>query len=64
MPGYNYLHAVAMSLPILSGYIWDAYGYRWVFILAGSIALAGFFVCLRIRVPKLPAGDAPLLPEL
>ncbi len=55
-------HAVAMSLPILSGYIWEAWGYRWVFILAGAIALAGFFICLRIRVPDTPplAGDVPL----
>jgi predicted MFS family arabinose efflux permease len=45
-------HAVAMSLPVFSGYIWEAYGFRWVFILAGSIALAGFFVCLRIKVPR------------
>ena len=44
-------HAVAMTLPILSGYIWEAYGFRWVFILAGAIAFVGFFVCLRIRVP-------------
>jgi hypothetical protein len=44
-------HAVAMSLPILSGYIWEAYGFEWVFILAGGIALAGFFLCLKIRVP-------------
>jgi len=44
-------HAVAMLLPILSGYIWEAYGFRWVFILAGAIALAGYFVCLQIRVP-------------
>jgi len=41
-------HAVAMTLPVLSGYIWEAYGFRWVFILAGVIALGGFFVCLRI----------------
>ena len=41
-------HAVAMTLPILSGYIWEAYGFKWVFILAGAIALAGFFICLRI----------------
>ncbi len=54
-------HAVAMSLPVLSGYIWEAYGHRWVFILAGAIALAGFFVCLRIRVPgpKPPAAGPP-----
>lgn len=44
-------HVVAMSLPIASGYLWQAYGYRWVFLLATAIAVAGFFVCLRIRVP-------------
>jgi len=44
-------HAVAMTLPILSGYIWDAFGYEWVFILAAGIAVAGFFLCLKIRVP-------------
>jgi len=57
-------HAVAMSLPVLSGYLWEAWGYRWVFILAGAIALAGFFVCLRIRVPAraLPAAGAEPLP--
>jgi predicted MFS family arabinose efflux permease len=47
-------HAVAMTLPILSGYIWEAYGYQWVFILAGAIAFIGFFVCLRIRTPDRP----------
>jgi predicted MFS family arabinose efflux permease len=47
-------HAVAMTLPILSGYIWEAYGFQWVFILAGAIAFAGFFVCLRIKTPERP----------
>ena len=50
--GISIDHAVAMTLPILSGYIWEAYGFRWVFLLAGAIALAGFFVCLRIRTPQ------------
>ncbi len=52
-------HLVAMSLPILSGWIWERYGHQWVFVLAGAIAFAGFFVCLRIRVPApaAPAGD-------
>jgi predicted MFS family arabinose efflux permease len=45
-------HAVAMTLPVASGYIWEAYGFRWVFLLAGAFALVGFFVCLRIRVPQ------------
>jgi predicted MFS family arabinose efflux permease len=47
-------HAVAMTLPILSGYIWEAYGFQWVFILAGAIAFVGFFVCLQIRTPERP----------
>jgi predicted MFS family arabinose efflux permease len=44
-------HAFAMTLPILSGWLWQTYGFRWVFLLTGAIAVAGFFVCLRIRVP-------------
>lgn len=45
-------HVVAMSLPILSGWLWETYGHQWVFLLAGAIALVGFFICLRIRVPE------------
>ena len=45
-------HAVAMTLPIASGWIWEHVGFQWVFVLAAGIALAGFFVCLRIRVPR------------
>ncbi len=45
-------HVVAMSLPVLSGWLWETYGHKWVFLLAGAIALGGFFICLRIRVPK------------
>ena len=45
-------HSVAMTLPILSGYIWETWGFRWVFLLAGAIAVAGFFICLRIEIPR------------
>ncbi len=45
-------HLVAMTLPIASGYIWTTWGFRWVFLLAGSVAVAGFFICLRIRIPR------------
>ena len=44
-------HAVAMSLPVLSGWIWERFGFQYVFLMAGAIAVAGFFICLRIRVP-------------
>ncbi|MCB1151522.1 MFS transporter [bacterium] len=49
-------HVVAMSLPVLSGWLWETYGHEWVFLLAGAIALAGFFVCLQIRVPAKAAA--------
>ena len=46
-------HSVAMTLPILSGYIWEAWGFQYVFILASAIALMGFFICLKIKVPEV-----------
>jgi len=49
-------HAVAMSLPALSGFIWEEWGFRWVFILAGAIAAGGFFLCLKIRIPQAASG--------
>jgi predicted MFS family arabinose efflux permease len=45
-------HAVAMTLPILSGYLWETFGHQWVFLLAGLIALVGLVICLRIEVPS------------
>ncbi len=48
-------HVVAMTLPILSGIIWERYGHQWVFVLAAAIALGGFFICLQIRVPEQEA---------
>ena len=50
-------HVVAMSLPILSGWLWETYGHQWVFILAGVIALVGLVICLQIKVPQ-PAEAA------
>lgn len=47
-------HAVAMSLPVLSGWIWDRFGFQYVFLMAGTVAVAGFFICLRIRIPETP----------
>ncbi len=45
-------HTVAMTLPILSGFLWENYGHQWVFILAGAIALVGMVVCMQIKVPE------------
>jgi len=50
-------HAVAMTLPVLSGWIWDRFGFQYVFLMAGAVAVAGFFICLRIRIPESPHDD-------
>ncbi len=49
-------HIVAMSLPILSGWLWEHHGHQWVFLLAGGIAFIGFFICLQIKVPPPELG--------
>ncbi len=51
-------HVVAMTLPVLSGFIWERYGHQYVFLLAAAIAVAGFFICLRIRIPQTAEADA------
>jgi predicted MFS family arabinose efflux permease len=52
-------HAVAMTLPIFSGWLWVHAGFQWVFVLAAAIAAAGLVVCLRIQVPAPAAAPAP-----
>jgi predicted MFS family arabinose efflux permease len=44
-------HLVSMSFPVLSGYVWERFGFRWVFIIIGTVAVFGFFLCLQVRVP-------------
>ncbi|MCP4292423.1 MAG: MFS transporter [bacterium] len=48
-------HVVAMTLPVLSGFIWERYGHEYVFLLASAVAVVGFFVCLKIEVPPTSA---------
>ncbi len=45
-------HIVAMSLPVLSGFIWERFGHQYVFLMAGAIAVGGFFICLQIKIPQ------------
>jgi len=45
-------HIVAMSLPVVSGIVWERYGHEYVFMMAAVIAVVGFFICLQIKVPK------------
>lgn len=44
--------AVSMTIPILGGWVWLAYGPAWVFAGAGGIAILMFVFAAQVRVPE------------
>ncbi len=48
-------HIFSMSIAVLGGVIWNAFGYQYVFLAGVAIALVNFFAALHVRVPKLAA---------
>ena len=65
--GVTINHAVSMSVPSLGGWVWDAYGYHWVFVGAAGVAMLVMVFASRVRVPRRRAavdnrgngGEAP-----
>ncbi|MBD3176740.1 MAG: MFS transporter [Armatimonadia bacterium] len=49
-------HVVAATIPSLGGWIWWKYGYEWVFVGAGGIAILMTFFANMIRTPDHRAG--------
>lgn len=47
--GVSINHVVSMSLPTLGGFVWERFGYQWVFIGAAAVALANIWVASRVR---------------
>lgn len=43
-------HAVSMSLPMLSGFLWNKFGYEYVFLLAAFFALGNLYFVRKIKV--------------
>ena len=43
-------HIVSMSIPVLGGLLWVAYGYKYVFLVAALVALANLLLSLRIKI--------------
>lgn len=50
--GVSINHIVAMSVPALGGLLWSAYGYEWVFVAAGVVAMLMTTFSAMIRVPR------------
>jgi predicted MFS family arabinose efflux permease len=48
--GVSFDHVIAMSVPFLGGLIWTAFGYKYVFMIAGFIAFLNFFLTRRIKI--------------
>jgi predicted PurR-regulated permease PerM len=45
-------HIFSITVALLGGVIWNAFGFQYVFLLGVFIALANFVAALQIRVPK------------
>jgi predicted MFS family arabinose efflux permease len=45
-------HIFSISVALLGGLIWNAYGYQYVFLMGAVIAVINFFVALAVRVPE------------
>ncbi|WAM30823.1 MFS transporter [Caldicellulosiruptor naganoensis] len=43
-------HAVSMSLPVLSGFLWNKFGYEYVFLLAALFALGNLYFVRKIEI--------------
>lgn len=47
--GVSINHVVSMSLPTLGGFVWERFGYEWVFVGAAAVALANIWAASRVR---------------
>jgi predicted MFS family arabinose efflux permease len=53
-------HIFSISVALLGGWIWNQFGFQYVFLMGAVIAVINFFVALRVRVGEKPvfvAGD-------
>lgn len=57
--GVSIDHAASMSLPLVGGFVWEAFGFQWVFWGAAVVALSSSAVSLLVRTSVgEPAGQA------
>jgi len=45
-------HVFSILFAVLGGIIWSAFGYQYVFIMGGLIAILNFVAALKVRVPE------------
>jgi hypothetical protein len=57
-------HIFSMSVPLLGGIIWKAFGYQWVFAMAGLLALATAVVARGLPSNVLLAAASAKIPAV
>ncbi|HOV15196.1 MAG TPA: MFS transporter, partial [Spirochaetota bacterium] len=50
--GVSIDHIFSISIALISGFIWYKFGYQYVFLIGGIIALINLFSTLQIKIPK------------
>jgi predicted MFS family arabinose efflux permease len=55
-------HIFSISVALLGGVIWNAFGFQYVFLLGVVIAAINFFVALQVRVPRSVDIDVQAAP--
>jgi len=48
-------HIFSISVALLGGAIWNAFGYQYVFLMGAGIAMINFFAAMRVRIPNKAA---------
>jgi predicted MFS family arabinose efflux permease len=49
-------HIFSISVALLGGLIWNSFGFEYVFLLGGVIALINFYAALHVRLPQAVEG--------
>lgn len=52
-------HVFSISVALLGGVIWNAYGYQYVFLMGMAIAAINFFAAMQVKVPRRHEDAAP-----
>ena len=50
-------HVFSISIALIGGIIWSAFGFQYVFLLGVFIAVLNFVAAMQIRLPKVPVQE-------
>ena len=53
--GVSIDHFFSIAVALISGVIWQKWGYQYVFLAGAGIAVVNFFSALRVRIPQRTA---------